>query len=82
MPGYEVTPWYGLVAPAATPAPVVKKLHAEVVRAMQRADTKERWLAWGADPTYSKSPDELAALMKSEAAKWANLVGQGKVKLE
>jgi tripartite-type tricarboxylate transporter receptor subunit TctC len=82
LPGYEVTPWYGLVVPAATPAPVVKMLHAEIVRVMERADVKERWLAWGADPAYSKSPDEFAALMRSEVAKWAKLIDQGRIKLE
>ncbi len=82
LPGYEVTPWYGLVAPAATPAPIVDKLHREIVRIMQGADVKQQWTKWGADPTYSKSPDEFAALMRSEAAKWAKLLGEGHVKLE
>jgi tripartite-type tricarboxylate transporter receptor subunit TctC len=82
LPGYDVTPWYGLVVPAAAPAPVIKKLHQDIVRVMQLADVKERWIGWGADPTYSKSPDEFAALMRSEAAKWAKLIGQGTIKLE
>ena len=76
LPGYEVTPWYGLVAPAATPAPIVDKLHREIVRIMQGADVKQQWTRWGADPTYSKSPDEFAALMRSETAKWAKLLGR------
>ncbi len=46
------------------------------------ADVKERWIAWGANPNYSKSPEEFAALLRSEAAKWATLVGQGSIKLE
>jgi tripartite-type tricarboxylate transporter receptor subunit TctC len=82
VPGYSVTPWYGLVVPAATPKLIVTRLHGEIVRTMQQSDVKERWLAWGADPTFSKTPDEFAALMRSEAAKWAKLVGQGQVKLE
>jgi len=82
LPGYDVTPWYGVVAPAATPVPIVTKLHQDLVRTMQLADVKERWIAWDADPTYSKSPEEFAALMRSEAAKWAKLVGQGTIKLE
>ena len=82
LPGYDVTPWYGLVAPSATLVPVISKLHQDIVRVMQLADVKERWLNWGADPTYSKSPEEFAALMRSEAAKWAKLVGQGTIKLE
>ena len=82
LPGYDVTPWYGLVAPTATPPRVINKLHQEIVRVMQLADVKERWLNWGADPAYSKSPEEFAALMRSEAAKWAKLLGQGSIKLE
>lgn len=82
LPGYDVTPWYGLVAPSATPAPVSNRLHQEIVRVMQLTDVKERWLNWGADPAYSKSPEEFAALMRSEAAKWAKLIGQGSIKLE
>jgi tripartite-type tricarboxylate transporter receptor subunit TctC len=82
LPGYDVTPWYGIVAPAATPAPIIDKLHREIVRIMQGADVKDRWTNWGADPTYSKSPEEFAALMRSEAAKWAKLLGEGRIKLE
>jgi tripartite-type tricarboxylate transporter receptor subunit TctC len=82
LPGYDVTPWYGIVAPAATPAPVIDKLHREIAKIMQDADVKERWTAWGADPTYSKSPQDFSALMRAEAAKWTKLVGEGKIKLE
>ena len=82
LAGYNVTPWYGFVVPVATPAPVVSKLHSEIVRAMQQPDIKERWLAWGADAVYSKSPQDFAALMKSETAKWAKLVGTGRIKLD
>ena len=82
VPGYDVTPWYGYVVPAATPQPVIGKLHGAIVSVMQRADVKERWLAWGADPMYSKSPQQFAALMRSEAAKWSKLVSQGRIKLE
>jgi tripartite-type tricarboxylate transporter receptor subunit TctC len=82
LPGYSVTPWYGLVVPAATPKQIVNKLHGEIVRVMRERDVKERWLAWGADPTYSKSPEEFAALMRSETAKWAKLVGDGRITIE
>jgi tripartite-type tricarboxylate transporter receptor subunit TctC len=82
LPGYNMTPWYGIVAPVATPAPLVNKLHRDIVHVMQQADVKERWITWGADPTYSDSRDEFAALMRSETTRWVKLVGQGRIKLE
>jgi tripartite-type tricarboxylate transporter receptor subunit TctC len=82
LPGYEVTPWYGFVAPAGTPTPIVRKLHQEIARIMQGADVKERWMLWGADSTYSKTPEEFSALMRSETAKWAKLIKEGGIKLE
>jgi tripartite-type tricarboxylate transporter receptor subunit TctC len=82
LPGYEVTPWYGFVAPAGTPTPIVRKLHQEIARIMQGADVKERWMLWGADPTNSKTPEEFSALMRSETAKWAKLIMEGGIKLE
>ena len=82
LPGYDVNPWYGLVAPAATPAPILEKLHAEVLRILQSPEVKERWVAWGADPAYSKTPAEFSSLMRSEAAKWAKLRSEGRVKLD
>ncbi len=80
--GYEVNPWYGFVAPAGTPAAIVNKLHAEVARILQTDDVKQRWLGWGAEPTYSKSPGEFSALMRSETNKWAKLRSEGRIKLE
>jgi tripartite-type tricarboxylate transporter receptor subunit TctC len=82
LPGYDVNPWYGLEAPAATPAPIIDRLHREIVRIMQGADVKQQWLKWGADPTYSKSPEDFAALMRSETAKWTKLIGKGGITLE
>ncbi len=82
LPGYDVNPWYGLMAPAATPAPIVTRLHAEIARLMQSDDVKQRWLEWGAEPVYSKTPGEFATLMRSEVAKWAKLRSEGRVKLE
>jgi tripartite-type tricarboxylate transporter receptor subunit TctC len=82
LPGYDVTPWYGLVAPVGTPAPILDQLHAEVVRILQAPDVKARWIAWGADASYSKSPADFASLMRSETARWAKLRSEGRVKLD
>ena len=81
VPGYDVTPWYGVLAPVATASAVVGRLHRDIVRVMESGDVRDTWKTWGADTTYSKTPEEFAALMRAEAAKWDRLLKQGGVKL-
>ena len=70
VPGYEVTIWYAVFAPAATPKPVVQRLNAEMVRALNSAEMKERMAQQGMDPAPS-TPAELAEFVKLETVKWA-----------
>jgi tripartite-type tricarboxylate transporter receptor subunit TctC len=72
VPGYEAVQWYGLLAPAGTPRPIVTRLHAEFTKALQQADVKERLLKDGADAVPT-SPEEFAAFIRSETVKWAKL---------
>jgi tripartite-type tricarboxylate transporter receptor subunit TctC len=72
VPGYEAMQWYGMVAPAGTPAPVVARLNAEAVKALQSDDMKEKLALDGAQPVGS-SPAEFAALIRSELEKWARV---------
>jgi tripartite-type tricarboxylate transporter receptor subunit TctC len=72
VPGYEAMQWYGMVAPAGTPAPVIARLHAEAVKALQSDDMKEKLALDGAQPVGS-SPAEFAALIKSELEKWTRV---------
>jgi tripartite-type tricarboxylate transporter receptor subunit TctC len=74
LAGYQVTTWYGLFAPAGTPAPIVRRLHAEMVKAMQTPDTKAKLEGVGADGTYSRSPEEFAALVRADTARYARIV--------
>jgi tripartite-type tricarboxylate transporter receptor subunit TctC len=75
LPGYAVTSWYGLLAPAGTPQDIVTRLNAETGTAMRAPDMKERLAAEGADP-MAGSAAEFAALLKTEIAKWARVVKQ------
>jgi tripartite-type tricarboxylate transporter receptor subunit TctC len=77
LPGYEVTPWYGFVAPAGTPSPIVERLHRDIIQIMRSDEVRERWKTWGADPTYSDTPAQFSQLMRDEAAKWARLIASG-----
>jgi tripartite-type tricarboxylate transporter receptor subunit TctC len=73
FPDYEFVVWYAFVAPAATPAPVVAKLNAEINRIVRDQDTRTRFAALGAELTESK-PDECAAFVRQELGRWGRLM--------
>ena len=73
VPGYEATQWYGILVPAATPRAIVNKLHDGIVQMLARPDTKERLAAEAAVPV-GNTPEEFAAYIKSEIARWAPVV--------
>ncbi|HTD91719.1 MAG TPA: tripartite tricarboxylate transporter substrate binding protein [Burkholderiales bacterium] len=75
LPGYSVTSWYGLLAPAGTPQDIVTRLNTETGNAMRAPDMKERLAGEGADPMPGGAA-EFAALLKVEIAKWAKVVKQ------
>jgi tripartite-type tricarboxylate transporter receptor subunit TctC len=81
LPGYELVSWNGLFAPARTPDPVLSRLNGEVRKALDSADMKSRLRQDGADPAPG-SPAELAALVRSELAKYAKLVTAARIKAE
>jgi tripartite-type tricarboxylate transporter receptor subunit TctC len=73
LPGYAVTAWFGLLAPAATPAEIVARIGAEIQKGFKTAQMRERFSALGADPV-GNTPEQFAAFLKSEMSKWAKLV--------
>jgi tripartite-type tricarboxylate transporter receptor subunit TctC len=72
VPNYEAMQWYGLLAPAGTPAPIVARLNAEALKALQSDEMREKLAADGAQPLGS-SPAEFAALIRSELEKWTKV---------
>jgi tripartite-type tricarboxylate transporter receptor subunit TctC len=81
VPGYEVTVWFGLVAPAGTPPAVVQKLNAEVLRILAMPDVRERFLAQGVEPVGS-TPEQFSDHIRAQMAKWAKVVADAGVKAE
>ena len=81
IPGYEVTIWYALFAPAKTPAPILARLNAETVKALNSAELKDRLTLQGLD-VASSTPDELSALVKNETTKWAGVAKAAGIPLE
>jgi tripartite-type tricarboxylate transporter receptor subunit TctC len=80
LPGFEVYVFYGLVAPAGTPRDIINRVHAQIAKALESADVKERLLNDGAEPMLSGSPDEFARIIRSEWDKWAKLIRQAGIK--
>lgn len=81
VPEYEAVQWYGLMAPAGTPKDIVARLHKGVVFALQDATVKERFQASGADPV-GNSPEEFAAVIRNDMAKWGKVVKAAGLKPE
>lgn len=73
IPGFEVTTWGGILAPAGIPQPALTRLNAEMQKAVKSATVIERYAALGAEPV-SSTPEQFAALIRSESAKWAEVV--------
>jgi tripartite-type tricarboxylate transporter receptor subunit TctC len=71
--GYEAPIWLGLMAPAATPKPVIEKLNAEVVKVLQSPDIRENWAKQGTQPMPMK-PDEFDRFLRADIEKWGKLV--------
>ena len=73
FPKFEATAWYGVLAPAKTPKPIVARLHAETVKVLHLPEVKERLGNLGFEIVGS-TPDEFAAYLKSEIGKWEKVV--------
>lgn len=73
VPGYELAVWYGVVAPANTPADIIGRLHAEIVRILNLPDVKERVAGLGFE-TLGGTPDQFQAFIEAEVAKWGKVV--------
>jgi tripartite-type tricarboxylate transporter receptor subunit TctC len=82
VPGYEAVQWWGMLAPANTPRDIVIKLHAAMLRALQDPEVKKRLLDDGAEIKPSATPEEFAAMMRSEVAKWARVVKEARIQPE
>lgn len=80
-PGFEVANWYGVLVPAATPAPIVARLGTEVRNALESRQVRDRLAAEGVTARGS-TPEAMLAHMKAEIAKWGPVIRESGVKLE
>ncbi len=73
FPGFEAGTWFGLLAPAGTPREIIDRLHAETVKVLRLPESQDRLAGQGAT-TVGNTPEQFAAYIKSESAKWAKVL--------
>jgi len=81
LPGYEISSWFGVVAPASTPHDVVRRLNEEIVRLINSPATRERLATLGAEPRPS-TPEQFAQLIPVEIRKWAKVIRESGAKVQ
>jgi tripartite-type tricarboxylate transporter receptor subunit TctC len=81
VPGYEMNPWWGVVAPAKTPKEIIARLNAETVAILKTPDIKDRFAKLGFEPA-GNTPEEFAAHIRAEIAKWAKVIKDAGIHIE
>ena len=81
LPDFEVTTWYGILAPAGTPRNIIDRLNGELVKIMHAPELREKLAATGTEPLTS-TPDEFAAYIQKEIAKWGDVIRKAGVKAD
>ena len=81
LPGFEVVNWYAMLAPAATPAPIINKINAEMVKMIADPPFAQRLLDLGSEP-QSSTPAGLTAHMRKESERWGKVIKSAGIKIE
>jgi tripartite-type tricarboxylate transporter receptor subunit TctC len=79
--GYESSLWYAMLAPAATPQAIIKRVHAETVKIVKSPELAGQLLALGAEPV-GNTPQELSRFIKAQIDRWTQLVGAANIRIE
>jgi tripartite-type tricarboxylate transporter receptor subunit TctC len=81
VPNYRVTSWFGILAPAKTPRPIIDQYHKEILRIVAAPEMVRRFREQGAE-VFTSTPEEFAALIKSDTAHWGDVIRTANVKVE
>ena len=81
VPGYETTLWYGIIAPARTPEPIVKRLNSELATTLRNPDVIEKLSTQAVEPFHT-SPEQFGTLIRTELEKWAKVIKAGAIKID
>jgi len=80
LKGYEVSPWYGVLAPAGTPRPIISRLNSEIAQILRTDDVKENLAGYGAEPVGG-SPEQYARTLREDIAKWRKVIVDAGIKV-
>ena len=80
LPGFDISTWYGILAPAATPKETVNKLNDALVQIIRNPATNKRLLDLGVDPV-TNTPEQFAALVRTDLVKWAKVAKAASIKV-
>ena len=78
-PGCVTASWYGVLAPARTPPPIIERLNREIARAVQTPDVRERMMSEGAEPAGG-TPAQFASHIQRELARWADVIKTARIR--
>ncbi len=81
VPGMLVEHWWGVMAPAGVPRPIVAKLRGEIIKALNSTDVRERFSALAVEPR-TNTPEQFRALLESDAKRWARVIWDAGIKIE
>ena len=73
LPGFVVTPWWGIFTPVGTPKPIVAKLHHDIVAVLRSKEVRDLFSAQATD-VVGNTPEEFALFVKGESARWSQVV--------
>lgn len=81
LPGFDVASWFGIMAPAQTPGPIVQRLHAEIAKIVETPDMTKFLLTQGAEPMLM-DPPKFSEFLRAETEKWGKVVREAKLRLD
>jgi tripartite-type tricarboxylate transporter receptor subunit TctC len=81
LPGFDVSSWYGVFAPAGTPRPVIDLVNSSIAKAVAQPDVQAKLAELGADP-YPMSPEEFTQLVRRDQERWMKLIQDRKLKID
>lgn len=81
LPGYEANVWFGIIAPAGTPANVIEKLNKEITQIVNNGEIRKRLEGMGLNPVGS-TPEQFQTLLDNEKTKWADVIKKSDIKFE
>jgi tripartite-type tricarboxylate transporter receptor subunit TctC len=79
LPGYELTSWHGMLAPAGRPVAIIARAHGAVLKALESSDVRERFSSQGAEPVGS-TPDDFGKFLRADIAKIGKLIRAAGIK--